>query len=421
MFSACLKCIFFVSVQDHENSNQSLGFRLQSRKKRPINEQGRPGKWRELLQSTSEEGRRSEVRRILKDMRSSALPRVAAQRTYQVAVNGLPVGHRVGSHACPRCGPRGHHPLMDSQVEDCEHVVAGCQVSRLLWALVLTQWAAHVDAQEWTRELTAHQTTSTLTNQARRALILGQRPAGQQQHPQAFALLRGLVLASLIDHRNECAVSPTNTKHTYASRHRRKQASSTAEFAGPSIMQSCATSATPKHQNNTTTSAAASFRPFLQRDSGATLGRKLGSHNACTAIPSKSSCQKHHQSNNTPHATQPHHRSYPPQHASSTPMARAIMHAKNENHTILHRKPAGALWHSRMAMGAQMTTRKKSTKHGGPLLLTRTMPTTSAPREPQTTQPNSVLSPTPSRGRSSAIQIAKSRSLFATIRPMLPT
>ena len=103
---------------------------------------------------------------------------------------------------------------MDSQIEDCEHVVAGCKVSRLLWALVLTQWAAHVDAQEWTRELTAHQTTSTLTNQARRALILGQRPAGQQQHPQAFALLRGLVLASLIDHRNECAVANKDQAHT---------------------------------------------------------------------------------------------------------------------------------------------------------------------------------------------------------------
>ena len=36
MFSPCLKCIFSVSVQDHENSNQSLGFRLQSQKKRPI-------------------------------------------------------------------------------------------------------------------------------------------------------------------------------------------------------------------------------------------------------------------------------------------------------------------------------------------------------------------------------------------------
>ena len=261
---------FFVSVQDHENSNQSLGFRLQSRKKRPINEQGRPGKWRELLQSTSEKGRRSEVRRILKDMRSSALPRVAAQRTYQVAVNGLPVGHRVGSHACPRCGPRGHHPLMDSQVEDCEHVVAGCQVSRLLWALVLTQWAAHVDAQEWTRELTAHQTASTLTNQACRALILGQRPASQQQHPQAFALLRGLVLASLIDHRNECAVSPTNTKHTYASRHRRKQASSTAEFAGPSITQS------PPPRPSIRTILLRPRPPASAHFSNATVARHLG-------------------------------------------------------------------------------------------------------------------------------------------------
>ena len=36
MFSACVKCIFFVSVQDHENSNQSLGFRLHSQKKPPL-------------------------------------------------------------------------------------------------------------------------------------------------------------------------------------------------------------------------------------------------------------------------------------------------------------------------------------------------------------------------------------------------
>ena len=146
-------------------------------------------------------------------MRTRALPRLAAQRAYQVAVNGLPVGERAGTARCPCCAPT-HGPLAPHQEENCEHIVMGCAVSRLLWALILTPWTAHVDGQAWTGEFTAQTVPRLpLSKQARRALILGQRPTDQQQHPEAFALLRGLVISSLIDHRNERAAAKRLGSH----------------------------------------------------------------------------------------------------------------------------------------------------------------------------------------------------------------
>ena len=90
--------------------------------------QPKDGRWRELLEATTDAETAKELQSILRDMRTSALPRVSAQHLYQVAVNGLPIGNKVGSRACPLCG---------SQHDDAAHLIYGCDTSRQLWALAL--------------------------------------------------------------------------------------------------------------------------------------------------------------------------------------------------------------------------------------------------------------------------------------------
>ena len=160
-------------------------------------QQPKDGRWRELLEATTDAQKAKEIRSILRDMRTSALPRLSAQHLYQVAVNGLPIGHKVGSHACPLCG---------SQHDDAAHLLYGCETSRQLWTLALTAWTRAVDGQAWAQELTTPPTNANqaqLSIQSRRALVLGRRPEAERQHPEAFSLLRGLVITALLDHRNQ--------------------------------------------------------------------------------------------------------------------------------------------------------------------------------------------------------------------------
>ena len=98
-----------------------------------------------------------------------------------VAVNGVPVGRRIGHAKQCTCGAN----------ENLEHVLFYCPTALKLWRLLLPQWATRTAAQSWATPLiTGH----LADKDCQRAIALGVRPDGQTANDEEWQTLRATQL-----------------------------------------------------------------------------------------------------------------------------------------------------------------------------------------------------------------------------------
>ena len=166
------------------------------------------GEWSALfLPSATRDEKRCDISSSFSLLHTSCLPLRAQQSLYQLVAAGLPLGVRTGSSSltagcCPTCVAAGrwvHHTH--------EHLILTCPLALRLWQVLLYAWTRAFPRQVWASPLVLSAGGDTqdppafLPLEVRRAVCLGLRPPSQcRDLVEPFALLRGAVLAVLLQH-----------------------------------------------------------------------------------------------------------------------------------------------------------------------------------------------------------------------------
>ena len=156
------------------------------------------GRWRGLLTR----GRaQQETHAVFSGARTQALPMRAAQTLYHWHVDTLAVRcHLPGESLCPLCRAQGHRAANTSR-----HRLEGCAFSAALIRCAMVAWRDRFPNETWTDALTNPPAFYEIVpggglprdRTLSRAIALGLRPDGQRAEPEAFALLRGLLMDAI--------------------------------------------------------------------------------------------------------------------------------------------------------------------------------------------------------------------------------
>ena len=162
------------------------------------------GIWRSLVEGSTDEERRCDMKRTLANTKSQWLTRRQQQTLYMTAVDAIPVGYKVGCYKCATC---------DGYL-DAQHLLMDCPAALAAWKLIITAWCKLVPNQDTWAEVLLE--SDIISDECARAIILGSRPLPFDQHDEQWQAVRATAIEAIIkQHRdNEARAAEGHQLHS---------------------------------------------------------------------------------------------------------------------------------------------------------------------------------------------------------------